>query len=91
MTNTVLFCADMSKKKVTIALKAQLKQALLLHAITQTAVEKTLPAGKGSRGPVPAIMSVPLTQVPPEASPTSHVSSTGLEQLVQHKRRRTGM
>lgn len=33
----VLFCAEMGKKKISLALKVQLRQGLLLHASTKIA------------------------------------------------------
>lgn len=53
----------MDKKKVIIASKAQLKQALLLRALTKTAgSSQPLVTGKGSVTPSPAVMPMPPTK-----------------------------
>lgn len=76
---------------MTIASNVQLKEALRLHAAMKTAVAgQPLALGKASAAPTPTVMSVPLTQVPPEGPSSTLGSSTASGQLVPCKRRHLG-
>lgn len=83
------FCAEMGKKKIFLALKAELKQALLLHASSKTAeATRPLVMESGSGGAELACDAEAFSQVPPVDSPSATESLEGSGQLVQRKCRR---
>lgn len=82
-----LICAEMGKKKVVLTSKAQLRQALLLHASSKIGeMSRPLVLEKGLGQPSQPAMLRPISQVDPINPPPEAESSKGSGRLTQCKR-----
>lgn len=88
---SVFHFADMGKKKVVLASKVQIKQAMLLQStITLDRSSKAAVTGKGGKAVAePLATRLPSLAAVPEAAENSE-STDSSAQLISHKQRRTG-